>query len=67
MSIKSQRKRLVKKQGHVCKYCPSEINLTVHHVIEKQNGGSSNIKNLELICRGCHDILHGTTKNKRLV
>lgn len=39
--------------------------LEVHHKIERCNGGTDNIDNLELLCPNCHSIHHYNLKNGR--
>lgn len=53
---------VIARDGWQCVFCKdgsqARINLTVHHVIPRGNGGDDSIKNLSTICRDCHEKLH---------
>jgi 5-methylcytosine-specific restriction endonuclease McrA len=64
---KSTKKKLYKKYKG-CQKCGEGVfqsvsrydnYLEIHHKIPKSEGGTDNISNLELLCRNCHDELHG--------
>lgn len=47
---------------------PSELylTLTVHHIVERAEGGTDILENLMTLCRECHDKVHGQTpKHKK--
>lgn len=51
------RKRLAKDKGQFCSYCYKYLplsELTIDHIIRIRDGGSSNYKNLQLLCISCH-------------
>ena len=49
-----------KRDGYKCQCCNSRDipNLTVHHIIQKFDGGSDRPDNLVTVCRKCHDDIH---------
>lgn len=50
---------LVKLQGKGCQNCKSKDNLQVHHKIPVSFGGSNEISNLKILCKNCHEKIHG--------
>lgn len=36
-----------------------ETTLDVHHIVPRGKGGSNRLSNLALLCRQCHDAVHG--------
>ena len=40
--------------GEKCKYCGSEIDLDVHHIIPYRKNGKDILENLEIVCSKCH-------------
>jgi 5-methylcytosine-specific restriction endonuclease McrA len=64
---RQQKARLIEMSGPVCMRCGYDnVNvLELHHVIERRNGGSDAIENLELLCRNCHGERHlGDSRKK---
>lgn len=54
------KQSLIELRGNKCERCPYaklEI-LVVHHKIERCNGGTNDLDNLELICPNCHAEEH---------
>lgn len=52
-----RRKALIKRDGQICNICkkPKYIGqLTIDHVVQVSRGGSSDLENLQLLCRECH-------------
>lgn len=45
-----------------CKECSSESDLTIHH---KNGKGDQRMESLEVLCRDCHDKVHGFKKRVR--
>lgn len=41
-----------------CKRCGATEHLEKHHIIQKSEGGSNSKKNLEYLCKDCHDLEH---------
>lgn len=49
------RNRVIKRDKRKCKLCGTNLNLTVHHIISRKEGGKDVMKNLETLCTVCHD------------
>ena len=47
--------------GNRCAHCGQHLDLHVHHVIFRSQGGSNVLKNLAPTCHGCHQALHAST------
>jgi hypothetical protein len=49
-----------RRDGYKCQYCSSRNlpDLTIHHIIERINGGSDRPDNLVTVCRACHNKIH---------
>lgn len=43
---------------HICKTKKKNVNLEVHHIIFRSNGGSDEQENLITLCHNCHTKLH---------
>lgn len=57
---KALKKNLARRRGGICEKC-HERNyaiLQVHHKIERANGGTDEVSNLELLCPNCHMAHH---------
>ena len=57
ISLKEIREEMYKVYGKSCKYCKEPIkiqNMVCDHIIPISLGGSSTIKNLQLICNRCN-------------
>ena len=57
---------LLEDRGHKCEMCSfNNVNiLQVHHIIERSNGGSNDLENLQLLCPNCHCTIHyGDSRN----
>ena len=62
------RKAVLERDRHVCQICGSDglsdipsgrlSAIEVHHIKNRQYGGSDNPLNLVSLCDGCHDIIH---------
>ncbi len=46
-----------------CENCRTSDNLTLNHKTPIAMGGTNEWQNLQILCRGCHDGYHGTTKS----
>lgn len=55
----NNRSKIFLLLGGKCEDCGTSQNLTIHHVTPKKDGGSNNITNLKVLCRCCHDKVHG--------
>lgn len=60
---KKQRMRVLVRDNFLCQEEGCKANhlslLTVHHRIERSQGGSDNLSNLVTLCRKHHDLVHG--------
>ncbi len=65
-ATKSQRLKvkLLKLYPPKCNRCPFDLVavLQVHHILERCNGGTDELNNLELLCPNCHTTHHYLTK-----
>jgi CRISPR/Cas system Type II protein with McrA/HNH and RuvC-like nuclease domain len=53
-SIKVNRRRIFKRDGHTCQYCGSKKNLTIDHVMPRSRGGQNTWKNMVTCCSRCN-------------
>ncbi len=53
-----RKKRVIKRDGNLCKNCGKETSLHLHHIVPLSKGGSNKIENLELLCESCHSKAH---------
>lgn len=69
----SQKLAKVFERGGVdyCQMClrqrdelPANVTLTVHHVIEEQDGGSNEPTNTWRLCTICHEMVHLMRRNR---
>jgi len=44
--------------GRCCAHCGRKLDVHIHHVIFRRNGGTNEILNLICVCRACHQNLH---------
>lgn len=58
----NQRKEFIKIRNSLtidkCSKCHSKTNLEVHHVQPLFNGGSNELRNLNILCQRCHLDVH---------
>lgn len=50
--------KIIKRDGYRCVKCKSQINLHVHHVVYRSNGGTNDFENLITVCAECHAEIH---------
>ncbi len=57
------KNELLKTREPKCERCPFDFVeiLHVHHIVERKNGGTDDINNLELLCPNCHYTHHYLT------
>lgn len=55
--------RLIPKKK--CEKCPATKDLTLHHKKLRSEGGGNNKRNIQVLCRDCHDKVHGIKKRQR--
>lgn len=53
-TLRANRNRIYKRDGHQCVYCGSRRELTLDHVIPKSRGGSNSWTNLVTSCQKCN-------------
>jgi len=57
----SVRVKVYSRDGGKCLRCghsEPHVNLTLHHVVHRSQGGDNSVKNLQTLCRGCHNFVH---------
>lgn len=45
---------MLKRDGHACRYCGSEDDLTADHLVPESAGGETTLENLVTACRTCN-------------
>lgn len=55
---RTMREAALEKKGHKCLRCGTSEDVEVHHIRPKSRDGNSDISNLMLLCRKCHDLWH---------
>jgi len=60
-------KKLIERDGEVCKKCGKTIDLTIEHIIPRCVGGSNELNNLEILCRSCNIKTYKKLVQKALV
>jgi group II intron reverse transcriptase/maturase len=49
----------LQRDKHTCQHCQqTEIQLQVHHIIPKEQGGDDRLENLITLCTSCHQTIH---------
>jgi len=61
-SIKSVKEAVFKRDGDRCRFCGSQIDLTVDHIIPVSQGGKDEFGNFQTLCRKCNS----SKSNKKL-
>lgn len=51
------RKRIIEEEK-ACRFCKSDEDLTVDHILPLRKGGTSKRNNLRVLCRKCHEELN---------
>lgn len=54
------RPKALERDEYKCVQCGSTTEIHVHHIIERKNGGSDELDNLQTLCRLCHSKKHPT-------
>lgn len=58
----SRREAVLHRDNYTCQCCGKKrVQLEVHHIIFKSQGGSDDEKNLITVCKECHDAIHDGT------
>jgi hypothetical protein len=60
----SLRLILYDEAGYQCAYCGHRdgLNLTIHHIFHRDEGGTTDYSNLIVLCHNCHHGVHETKK-----
>ncbi|MCL4429427.1 MAG: HNH endonuclease, partial [Chloroflexi bacterium] len=53
-----ERRMVINEFDGRCYVCKSTENLTIHHILERQFGGGTEVQNSVPLCRKCHDKVH---------
>ena len=69
------RRRVLRRDRHRCRCCGSRMQLHVHHIVLRSEGGRTKAHNLLTLCVRCHALVHAgllrilgrTTKKARFV
>ena len=49
----------IHQRDKICQICKESKKLTIHHKRPRSQGGTNNDSNLILLCKNCHDAIHG--------
>ena len=55
-SQKPKYKYVLKNKPNKCENCGSKYNIIIHH--KDKNRMNNSLKNLQILCQGCHMVLH---------
>jgi 5-methylcytosine-specific restriction endonuclease McrA len=42
------------RDGRQCRYCGSDENLHIDHIISRKRGGTHDLDNLQVLCKSCN-------------
>jgi 5-methylcytosine-specific restriction endonuclease McrA len=45
---------LIERDGYICRYCGSQKNLEIDHIVPLSKGGGDALKNLQFLCPSCN-------------
>lgn len=51
---RAHKERVFSRDGRICRYCGSDENLQIDHIISRKNGGTHDLENLQVLCRDCN-------------
>lgn len=63
----SRRDRVLQRDNYQCQHCKAKagsngnIKLNAHHIVPKSKGGEHHPDNLQTLCQGCHNAIHGSS------
>lgn len=49
-----RRAALLERDGHRCRHCGATDGLEVDHIVEREDGGTDNDDNLQILCKPCN-------------
>ncbi len=52
------RRRVLERDGYRCCCCGSRRGLMIHHVVWRSRGGATTMDNTQVLCAGCHGLVH---------
>lgn len=52
------KEKVLARDENQCRYCGSDKNLDVHHIVPAVDGGDHTEGNLITLCKSCHSIAH---------
>jgi len=58
------RRQAMIRARFACECCRNRFGLDVHHVVPFGEGGSHELDNLVVLCRSCHEKLHGEDRRE---
>lgn len=58
----SVRKAVMKRDRMRCRFCGTEANTQLHHIVYRSQGGKHEESNLITLCLDCHGIVHSDKK-----
>jgi 5-methylcytosine-specific restriction endonuclease McrA len=51
---RAHKERVFMRDGRQCRYCGSDENLHIDHIISRKRGGTHDLENLQVLCRDCN-------------
>jgi len=51
---RAHKERVFLRDGRMCRYCGSDENLQIDHIISRKRGGTHDLENLQVLCRDCN-------------
>jgi len=51
---RAHKERVFARDGRICRYCGSDEQVQVDHIISRKNGGTHDMDNLQVLCRSCN-------------
>jgi 5-methylcytosine-specific restriction endonuclease McrA len=51
---RAHKERVFLRDGRICRYCGSDENLQIDHIISRKRGGTHDLENLQVLCRNCN-------------
>lgn len=57
--------KLLTETGRLCCVCRTQHQVSLHHIVPKEEGGTDDIDNAIPLCPNCHDAVHGSRASGR--
>lgn len=61
------RKDLIKRDGPLCRYCGTDVKITIEHLVPRSRGGRAHRFNLGLACVTCNDLKGNLTDDEFVI